>query len=356
MNISLFKIDTDTRDLFSVGRVLSRTGNWTINGEVEELENAISKYVGVKHGVAFNSGTSALHALMLAYGIGSGDEVIVPSFTFIATANCVLFVGANPVFADIEDDYYGLDPEDVERKITKKTKAIIAVHYGGGPCRITELKRIAKKHKIILIEDACESLGAIYDKKMVGSFGDSAVFSFCQNKIITAGEGGLVVTNNKKLADKLRQIGNHGKVGDKFVSLGYNWRMSNITASIVLSQFKRIEEIIWGRIENVRYFNEILGFGDEPITKDRNVFQLYTIRFGKNRDKIQKLLTKNGVGNKVYFEPIHLTPFYKSLGFGKGLLPITEQISKEVLTLPMYPDLTRKEMDDIAKLIWKIRI
>jgi perosamine synthetase len=352
-NIPMFKMDWETEDIKAIEKVITRGNNWTISGEVNELENAISKYVGVKYGVAFNSGTSALHALMLAYGIRPGDEVIVPSFTFIATANCVLFVGAKPVFADIEDEYYGLDPIDVEQKITKKTKAIIPVHYGGGPCRIKELKRIAKKHNLILIEDACESLGAVYDYKMVGSFGDSAVFSFCQNKIITAGEGGLVTTNNKKLAEKLRQIADHGKVNGEFVSLGYNWRMSNLTASIVLSQFKRIEDIISQRIDNVRYLNKRLYFTEEPITNIRNVFQLYTIRFGTDRDKIQKLLTKNGIGNKVYFEPVHLSPFYKSLGYKEGELPMTEQLSKEVITLPMYASLSRKDMDYISNIICK---
>lgn len=342
----------DKSDIEAVSRVIKRGTDWTIGKETEELENAISKYVGVKYGVAFCNGTAALHALMLAYNIK--DEVIVPSFTFISTSNCVLFVGATPVFADIEEEFYGLDPEDVEKKITPKTQAIIAVHYGGCPCKIEELKRIAKKHHIILIEDACESLGASFKGKMVGSFGNCAVFSFCQNKIITGGEGGIVVTNDRKLADKLKLIRNHGKVGDDFACLGYNFRMPNVVAALILSQFKRIEKIIKKRIENAKYIGDKLKWTVPSGINFRNVFQLFTIRFVKNRDKIQKELKKVGIQTKIYFKSIHLTNLYKSLGYGKVKLPITEKISKEVLTLPMYPDLTRKEMDTIANKIWKM--
>ena len=352
--IPLFKCDFTKNDIYAISKIIRSGENWSGGKEIIDLGSAVSKYVGVKHGVCFNSGTSALHALMLAYGIKSGDEIIVPSFTFISTANCVLFVGATPVFADIEDEYYGLDPEDVERKITKRTKAIIAVHYGGGSCRIQEIKKIAKKHKLILIEDACESLGAVRNGKMVGSFGDSAVFSFCQNKVITGGEGGMVVTNSKKLTEKLIKICSHGKDGREFVSLGYNFRMPTIIAVLILSQFKRIESIISKRIENVRYFNRRLGFLDLSIVKDRNIFQLYTIRFARNRDKIQKALEKAKVFTKIYFEPIHLNPFYKSLGYGKVKLPVTEQVSKEVLTLPMFTALSKKEMDIISNIICKI--
>ncbi len=351
MRIPLFKVNYNKSDIKSVTDIIKRREDWTIKGEVQKLENAISKYVGVKYGIAFNSGTSALHALMLAYGIGPGDEVIVPSFTFIATSNCVLYVGAKPVFAEIEDSYYGLDPLDALNKITPKTKAIIAVHYGGCPCRITELRAIAKKAGIILIEDACEALGAKWNDKKVGSFGGSAVFSFCQNKVITGGEGGMVVTNDKKLAEKLRQLVNHGKSEKgEFVSLGYNWRMSNITASLILSQFKRIEKIILKRISNAEYLNnKMFCEDDRNVSQVRNVFQLYTIRVREGRDKLKKLLSTSGIENKTYFEPIHLTKFYKSLGYREGSLPTTEMISKEIITLPMYPDLTRRELDYIIK-------
>ena len=344
--IPLFKIHWDKSDIETVAKVIKSGKNWAIGKEVEELEKAVSKYVGVKHGVAFSSGTTALHALMLAYGIKEGDEVIVPSFTFVATANCILFVGAKPVFAEIERDSLGLDPEDVERKITDKTKAIIAVHYGGCPCEIRKLKRIAKRHKLLLIEDACEALGA-----KVGNFGDASVFSFCQNKIVTSGEGGMVTTNDSKLTEKLRLLRNHGKLGDDTVVLGYNFRMPNLLAALALSQFKRINKIVAKRRSNARYLTKLLFNGE---IQDDHTYQLYTILFCKDRDKKKEALEKGGVCPKIYFTPIHLTKLYKSLGYCEGQLPITEQISKEVLTLPMYPDLTRKEMDQMAKILCKM--
>jgi len=353
--IPLFKMDWAKSDIRAVNKVIKSGQNWADGEEVKKLEKAISEYVGRKYGVAFNSGTSALCSLMMAYDIKKGDEVIVPSFTFIATANCVLSVGAKPVFVDIEEELYGLDPKDVERKITPRTKAIIAVHIGGNHCKIDELKVVAKKHKLILIEDACESLGATYNREkaryggMVGSFGDSAVFSFCQNKVITGGEGGMVVTDDKKLADKLELISNHGKIATEFISLGYNFRMNTITAALILSQFKRIEKIIKKRIVNARYYDRKLGIVNKFST-DRNVFQLYMVRLGVNRDNIKKALEKEKIFAKVYFEPIHLTPFYKLLGYN-CFLPITEKVSKEVLVLPMWPDISHKEMSYITKII-----
>ncbi len=183
-NIPLFKIYWDKQDITRVNEVIKSGMNWATGPNIQEFEKLLADYIGVKYAVTFNSGTSALHAILLAYDIGKGDEVIVPSFTFIATANCALFVGAKPVFAEIEGTTYGLDPEDVERKITSKTRAIIPVHFGGCPCRIGELKQIAKKHKLLLIEDAAESLGAEFKGKKVGSFGDAAVFSFCAPKAV----------------------------------------------------------------------------------------------------------------------------------------------------------------------------
>lgn len=346
MKIPLFRINWENSDIKAVEKVIKSGQDWAIGKEVEELEKAISRYVGVKHGIAFSSGTSALHALMLAYGIQEGDEVIVPSFTFVSTANCILFVGATPVFADIELDSLGLDPEDVERKITDKTKAIIAVHYGGCPCKIKNLKKIAKKHQILLIEDACEALGA-----EVGKFGDATVFSFCQNKVVTSGEGGIVVTNDKNIAEKLRKLRNHGKEGNDIVSLGYNFRMPNLLAALALSQFRRIHKIIAKRRANAKYLTKLL-FGKDADIKDNHTYQLYTIEI-KERNHAKEKLERNGIHAKVYFEPIHLTKLYQSLGYREGQLPVTEQITKEVLTLPMYPDLTRKEMDAMAKLLWK---
>jgi len=350
LKIPLFKIKWDKNDIKAIEKVVSRGTEWTIGGEADEFEKKLAKYTGAKYAIVCNSGTSALHASLIALGIGEGDEVIVPSFSYIATANCVLFVGAKPVFADIEKETYGLDPKDVLKKITNKTKAIIPAHVGGTSCKIQELKEIADDYGLFLIEDACEGLGAYYGKKMVGTFGEIGVYSFCQNKIITTGDGGAIVTDNKELYKKLKRLINHGKEKD-FVDLGYNWRMSNIVASLGISQLNKISNNIKRKREIAeRYDYAFDGF----VSHKKGIFetyQLYTRNFGGERESIRKHLNKKGIGNKVYFEPIHLTPFYRRLGYGKVNLPITEKISKQALTLPCYPDLTNKEVDIIAKYV-----
>lgn len=370
MEIPLFKIYWDKKDTEGVREVIESGLNWAIGPKVEEFENALAQYIGRRYAVCFNSGTSALYALMLALGIGPGDEVIAPSFTFIATANAPLFVGATPVFAEIEQETFGLDPKDVEKKITEKTKAIIAVHYAGSPCQIKELKEIAQKHNLILIEDAAESLGAKLDSKMTGVFGKAAVLSFCANKIISTGEGGAVVIDDEEIYEKLKLIRSHGRqdkenyfasvVSPDYVSLGYNFRMPNILAALGQSQLAKIEDIIEKRRANSRYLTDRLKdvknilLPGEPADS-RSVFQLYTIRVrqgGKIRDDLQNYLKEKGIATKVYFPPIHLSKFYQQkFGFKPGDLPITEQISDDALTLPMYPVLTGNEMDYIAEQV-----
>ncbi len=370
MKIPLFKIYWDKSDIRAVSDVVSSGRGWAIGPNVEKFEKEIAKYVGVKYALVFNSGTSALHALMIAYGIGPGDEVIVPAFTFIATANAALFVGAKPVFAEIEQGTFGLNPKDVEKKITDKTKAIIPIHYGGLPCKMEEIKKIANKNNLILIEDAAESLGAEIHRKKIGTFGSASILSFCQNKIITTGEGGAILTNSNEIYEKLKLIRSHGRLekGNYFssaqymdyISLGYNFRMSDILAALGLAQLKKIKKIINKRTKNAYYLNQKLSDINDiviPVSpKDYyNVYQMYTIVVKKGRivrDKLKDYLNNKGISAKVYFEPIHLTSFYKNtFGYRKGSLPVTETISEKVLTLPMYPSLTKKEMDYIIKTI-----
>ena len=372
--IPLFEIYWDTKDIKAVEKIIRRGTYWSSGPEIEEFEHEIANYIGSSYSVAFNSGTSALHAALLAHGI-TQDEVIVPSFTFVATANAVVLAGAKPIFAEIEQESFGLDIEDVKEKINNKTKAIIPVHYGGGVCKdIKALKDIASDKKLILIEDAAESLGAKIDNKMVGSFGDSAMFSFCQNKIITAGEGGLVVTNSKDMYDKLHLICSHGRVETKegffestsdldYVQMGYNYRMSTISAALALSQFQKIDKIVKLRQEKAFYYNEKLSnidFLRIPHTSDNldHVYQLYTVLFENKelRDKAQNALTEKSIMSKVYFEPIHLKTFYKKMySYKQGDLPKTEQISEKVLTLPLYPLLTTSQLDLIISTIKNIR-
>jgi len=370
MKIPLFKIYNNIKDTEAVDEIIKSGMGWAIGSKVEEFETALAKYISVKYALVFNSGTSALHALMLSYGFGCGDEVIVPSFSFVATANAPVFVGAKPVFAEIEDKTLGIDPDDLERRITQKTKAIIVVHYGGLPCRIEEIKKIAKKHNLVLIEDTAEAMGAEANGKKAGSFGDASALSFCQNKIITTGEGGAALTNSKEIYEKLKLIRSHGRLEGQdyfssslcadYVALGYNFRMSNILAGLGISQLEKIKKIIAKRRTNAEYLNKKL-VELKNITTPRvaeNVFivyQLYTIKVNAGReirDALKKYLNSKGIMAKVYFDPIHLTDFYKrAYGFKKGDLPITERLSEQVLTLPMYPDLTKQEMDYIAKNI-----
>jgi len=371
--IPLFKMYWDTQDIAAVTSVIKRGSYWTMGPELEQLENSIASFIGKKYGITYNSGTSALHATLLAYDIKQDDEVIVPSFTFIATANVVALTGATPVFADVETHSYGLDPVNVLEKITSKTKAIIPVHYGGGPCKnIKTLKEIAKEHHLILIEDAAESLGAKIHDRLVGTFGDAAMFSFCQNKVITAGEGGIIVTDSKHIAEKLRLIRSHGRVESKegyfattqeldYIQAGYNYRMPSINAALVLSQFKKFDKIIKMRREKAAYFTKKLSKiknirAPAESKGEHHVYQLYTIELPdkKTRDHLQQQLTKAGIMTKVYFEPIHLKTYYiKEFNYKQGDLPVTEELSEKLLTLPLYPTLTRKEMNYIITTIEK---
>ena len=365
--IPLFKIYWDEDDVEAVTESIRAGMNWATGPNVAKFEESIASYTGTEYAVTFNSGTSALHAALLAHGVQRGDEVIVPSFTFIATANAPLFVGAKPVFVDIEEEMLGGLCSIVEEKITMKTKAIIPIHYGGCPCKIRELKEIAEDYGLILVEDAAESLGARIGDKKVGTFGDSALLSFCQNKIITTGEGGAIVTDSREMHEKLKLLRSHGRLETQnyfssseimeYITLGYNFRMSNITAALGIAQLRKADRIIEMRRKNVEYL--IMGLKDtKEITipespKDYyNVYQMFTIMVSANsRDKLVKYLADKGVMTKVYFTPVHLTHFYKNkLGY-TCKLPVTEKLSKQVLTLPMYPTLTKEEIDYMVEEI-----
>lgn len=370
MNIPLFKIHWDESDVERVASVIRRGMHWAIGPEIPDFEKKVRDYLGVEYAVAVNSGTSALHAVLEAHGIGQGDEVIVPSFTFIATANAPLFVGATPVFAEVEEDTYGLDPGDVEKKITPRTRAILPVHYGGSPCRIRELAQIARRHDLILIEDAAESIGAMVDGQKVGTFGDSAILSFCANKVISTGEGGMVVTSSSGCFEKVKLVCSHGRLETtdyfssvnrmEYVTLGHNFRMSTMTAALGIAQIEKIDEAIQMRRANASYLNDKLSRMegvDVPRPPDHlfHVYQLYTIRLKGNgalRNKLKQHLVNKGIMAKVYFDPVHLTRFYRErFGCQEGLLPHTEKLASEVLTLPMFPGLSRQELDYIVESV-----
>lgn len=367
--IPLYKIYTDEEDLQLITKIIKRGTQWALGPEIEEFENAIKEYVGTNYCVTLNSGTSALHALFLSYGFGQNDEIIIPSFTFISTANSVLFVNSKPIFADIEKETYGLDPNLLPKQITSKTKAIVPIDYGGLSCKIQEIKHIANDNKILLIEDSAEALGAKVSGKKVGSLSDSAIFSFCGNKVLTTGEGGAVVTNSKKIFEKIKLLRSHGRVDDvpyfnnpndpKYVGVGYNWRMSSLTAALGLSQLNKLDKIINKRQQIAHYFSSHLKkYPDISIPNVpegyEHIYQMYTIRLKnmKIRNKLHKFLTAKRIFSKVYFQPIHLTLFYKNkFGYNEGSLPITEKISEQVLTLPIYSNMKPEEKKYIIESI-----
>jgi len=365
--IPLYKIYTDDEDLNLITKIIRRGTQWAIGPEIEEFENSIKNYVGVDYCLTLNSGTSALHAAFLAYGFGESDEIIVPSFSFISTANAVLFVNAKPIFADIEETTFGLDSNSISEKINKKTKAIIPMDYGGLSCNIFEIKDVAKANKLILIEDAAEALGSSVRGHKVGSISDSSIFSFCGNKVLTTGEGGAIVTNSKNVFEKIKLIRSHGRTDkvnyfnnpfeSRYSEIGYNWRMSTITATLGISQIKKLDKIIRMRQENASYISSRISKFSQlsiltPPSEYEHIYQMFTIRLlnKKIRDDLQIHLTNKRIFSKVYFAPIHLTEFYKK-NFGIQKLPLTETISNQVLTLPLYPNMTLEEKQYLVDTI-----
>lgn len=327
---------------------------WVSKGEfLDQFEKQFAKWCGCRYGVAVMNGTVALHLALEALGIGEGDEVIIPNLTYIATANAVSYTGAKVVLCDVNRDTWTINPVLLKQKITGKTKAVIPVHLYGNPCHMKIINTLAKKYKFYVIEDAAQAHGAMIGKKKVGSFGDIGCFSFFGNKIITTGEGGMCVTNNKKLADKMKLLRNHaidyGK-GYWHSCVGFNYRMTNVQAAIGLAQLERIEEFINQRhnIEivynsNFRDEKEITLQQERPGTTKIN--WLYTILI-KDRDKIMKKLKKAGIDSRPMFHPLNKLPPYKT----KEEYPISERISKLGLSLPTYYDM---QVDEIWTKIGK---
>ena len=370
--IPLFKTYWEDDDVEAVSKVIKRGTYWATGPEIEQFEKKIAAFVGTKYALSFNSGTSALHTLLSLHDI-KDNEVIVPSFTFIATANAVVLAGGKPVFAESESDTFGLDAEDVKKRITRKTKAIIPLHYGGFPSRdIKELRKITDDNNLLLIEDAAESLGAAINGKKVGTFGDSAIFSFCQNKVLSTGEGGMIVTDLEEIYQKSKLMRSHGRVetaedyfssiGDNdYTQVGYNLRMSSLSAALGISQFNKLQKVIHLRRKNAHYLTENLAKIKEitvpkEIGGHYSVYQMYTTYLGNKeiRDSLQNYLSKKGIMTKVYFNPVHLKTIYmKQYGYREGDLPITESLSNKVLTIPLYPNISKDELDFIISNINK---
>jgi dTDP-4-amino-4,6-dideoxygalactose transaminase len=322
---------------------------------VQAFEKSAASFVNSKYAVAVNSGTAALQAALFALDIKKGDEVLIPSFTFVATANAVVSTGAKPVFVDILNKNYTIDPDDLEKKITKKTHAIIPVHLYGNVAIIERLSEISKKYNIPIIEDSAQSLGSTYKGKHTGTFFEMGCYSMYPTKVMTAGEGGFVVTNNKNLRDKLLMIRNHGMVhGYDTRMFGLNLRLPEINAAIATVQMKKLPKFLKSRANNAKLLSKLIS--DLKVVlpierKNENVnWYLYTISTDK-RDKLLKKLNEKGIGAASYYStPIHKTPFYKL----KIKLPITDLASSNVISLPIHPNVTQKNIEFIAKIMHEI--
>ncbi|MGB9844121.1 MAG: DegT/DnrJ/EryC1/StrS family aminotransferase [Caldisericia bacterium] len=358
MRIPLAKPEITEEDIKSVEEVL-RTSYLSLGPKLIEFENIIKEYTGIKYVVTVNSGTSALHLIIKSLNIKDGDEVITTSFSFIASSNCILFERAKPVFVDIEEESYTINPDLIEEKINEKTKAILAVDVFGQPAYWDKLEKIEKKYNLFLIEDSAEAIGSKYKEKICGTFGDAGIYSFYPNKQITTGEGGAILTNNENIYNLSKSYRNQGRGEGSFwlehIRIGYNYRLPDLNCALGISQLKRIDKIIEKRKKIFNIYKFYLRDIEEIILPQEredstvNWFN-YVVRLKDNFTKIQRdaliqFLNENGVESKNYFPPIHLQPFYINLfNYKTGDLPITEKISDRTISIPFFNELTEKEI------------
>ena len=368
MNIPLSSPDITEQDIEAVVQVL-KTPRLSLGPKLVEFEEKMAGYIGVNYAVAVSSGTSALHLIVRALDIKDGDEVITTPFSFIASANCMLFERAKPVFVDIDPMTLNMDVGRIEKHITDKTRAILAVDVFGYPADWDELERLARKHKLMLIEDSCEALGAQYKGKKLGTFGEAGAFAFYPNKQMTTGEGGIIVTNNEKIASLCRSMRNQGRgEGDEWLQhsrLGYNYRISDINCALGISQLERIESLLVKREQVALLYNKGLNDLKEvnvPFTSPemKRSWFVYVVVLAddytvENRNEILQELKKRGIGCSNYFTPIHLQPFYREMfGYKDGDFPLTEHIAERTIALPFYSNLSEQDIDFVVQNLKEI--
>jgi UDP-4-amino-4,6-dideoxy-N-acetyl-beta-L-altrosamine transaminase len=353
----------DDDDIAAVTEAL-RSDFLTTGPAVERFEAGVCAFTGAKYGVALSSGTAALHAAMFALGITAGDEVIVPTMTFAATANCVLYQGGTPVFADVETDTLLLDPKATKAAITPHTKAIIGVDYAGQPCDWNALRKIADRHNLALVDDACHALGGEYKGRKVGTLADITVFSFHPVKHITTGEGGMCVTNDENLARRIRTFRGHGitttatqreKAGGWFyemTDLGYNYRITDLQCALGFSQIKKLAGWIDRRNSLAQIYDKFFaGTTVSPLARCadcRHAYHLYVVRTPE-RDSVFTRLREAGIGANVHYIPVHLHSYYKKrLGTQEGMFPVAESAYREILTLPLWPGMEEADVHRVS--------
>jgi len=332
------------------------SSHYVLGSKVAEFEKKVAEFHGLKEAIGVASGTDALHLAIDALGIGEGDEVITTPFTFFATAEAILYTGATPVFVDVQPDTLNIAPEQIAAHVTSRTKAILPVHLFGHPCDMNKILKIAKKHRLKVIEDCAQAFGARLNNQTVGSIGDAGCFSFYPSKNLGGcGDGGMITINNPRLAVLIRELRNHGAKGSyRHKRVGYNSRLDELQAGILLIKFKHIDKYNKLRRRNAHLYNTLLRDTVQcPVEKEGayHVYHQYTIT-SRKRDRIQQILKENGISSVVYYPvPLHLQEAMKFLGYHKGDFPIAEKAAREVLSLPMFPELEESTIENIAGII-----
>ena len=368
----------DENDINAVVEVL-RSDYITCGPKVDELENTLCEFTGAKYAVVVNSGTSALHCACVAAEIGPGDEVITTPITFAASANCALYCGAKPVFADINPETYNIDPESIRSHITEKTKAVVAVDFTGQAVQIDEIKAICKEHNLIFIEDAAHSIATKYNGQQVGSLADMTCFSFHPVKTITGGEGGAILTNDEDLYKKLVLAHTHGITHDdslmegaphagpwyyEQISLGFHYRMTDFQAALITSQLGKIEEFKKRRQEIVKRYNEAFSdipelFVQQEIPESDTCRHLYIIQLKLDKLKCSRreffdAMSAENVQCQIHYIPVYWFPYYQHLGYEKGLCPKAEELYKGIMSIPLYPRMTDQDVEDVIHAVKKV--
>jgi dTDP-4-amino-4,6-dideoxygalactose transaminase len=356
--IPIAKPEVTSDDVASVVEALEK-GNLSSGEYVERFEKAFASFVGARHAVAVNSGTAALQVALKTMGVGQGDEVITTSFSFAATSNAIVLAGARPVYVDIEEDTYNVDPRLTEKAITRKTKAIMPIHYGGQCCEVDEIKELAEKHDLRFIEDAAANAGSLYKGKRAGSLGDAAGFSFFPDKNMTTGEGGMLTTNDAEVAERARYLRKNGATTRYYhVDIGWNFKMPDFCAALGLSQLKRLDGTISRKDKVALMYSETLASIPKVkpptvLNHNKHTWMLFAIRVTKSRrDKLMKNLAAKGIETRINWPPIHLQPAYVRLfGFERGILPRTEKAGDDIVSLPIYPSMSREEVGLVTTAI-----
>lgn len=356
-------------DIQAVVDVL-RSDYLTTGPKIAEFEKMVADYVGAKYAVAISNGTSALHAACFAAGIQPGDEVITTPLTFAASSNCVLYCGGTPVFADVDPKTYNIDPEDIRRKITDKTKAIIAVHLAGQPCDMDEIHKIAKEHDLIVIEDGAHALDSVYKGKKVGTLSDMTTFSFHPVKPITTGEGGMIVTDNEEFYQKMMLFRSHGITRDENLmtrndgpwfyqqlDLGYNYRITDIQCALGCSQMKKLDRFLALRKEIVARYNEAFADCENIVTpyqlpETESGWHLYIVQVKNcDRRKVFEALREHGIAVNVHYIPVYLHPYYQEHGYKDVHCRNAEEVYSHIISLPLYPTLTEEQQQYVIETL-----